>query len=216
VLAAFGSRSIDLARVGARAGVRASAVDEIRTIARSLADDAVPALRPFGLWKSRLQAPQLLPVGAGDAARAADDLRTLLRWTDDGHCFARGVVGARQMDRLLGGTATGPADAVHAAVAVVNTSMRTTGWEFHAATAFRSAEDGQVRVLDHLLGQRTGNASGIFGVDEWAGHLGRSAADVRIQSVLDNIPTAKHVTQPTTARIMRSLGGRLASSIERA
>jgi hypothetical protein len=212
----IGRGTVDLARACARSGVRASAVDEIRTITARLADNAVPGWRPFDLWKSRLPAPNLLPVGTADATRAVEDLRGLFRWVDDGDCFSRGVVGASRVDELLGGTATGASDAVHAAVAVVNTSLRRTGWSFHAATAFRSADDGQVRIVDHLLGGRVGNASGIFRVDEWAGHVGRKASDVRIQSMLDNVPTLGNVTTPAAPRFMRGMANRLVHSIQRA
>lgn len=212
----IGKGAVDLARASARAGVRASAVDEIRTIAGRLADHAAPVLRPFDLWKSRLPAPNLLPIGAADAARAAEDLRSLVRWVDDGDCLARGAVGAERMDELLRGAVTGGDDARRAAVAVVNTSLRRTGWSFHAATAFRAAEDDGVKVVDHLLGARVGNASGVFSIDDWAGHIGRRASDVRLQSPLDNIPFGGHVTVPATARSLRDYGERLVRSIGRA
>ena len=204
----IGRGTVDLARASARAGVRASAVDEIRSIATRLADRAVPAFRPFDLWKSRLPAPSLLPVGTADAARAAEDLRGLVRWVDDGDCLARAAIGARRIDELLRGAVTGGDDATHAAVAVVNTSLRRTGWSFHAATAFRSAEDDGVRIVDHLLGARVGNASGVFGIDDWAAHLGRTASDVRVQSPVDNIPYGGSVTVPATAHSLRGFGER--------
>ena len=58
----IGRGTVDLARASARAGVRASAVDEIRSIATRLADRAVPAFRPFDLWKSRLPGIPLKPL----------------------------------------------------------------------------------------------------------------------------------------------------------
>ncbi len=212
-MALISRSTFDAAGAAARAGVRASAIAEIGSIAGRLADVAVPSFRPFDLWKARLAAPTMLPVGASDAIRAAEDLRGLVRWVDDGDCLSRAVVGATRMDDLLRGAATGPKDAVSAAVAIVNTSQRKTGWVFHAATAFRSAEDDGIRVVDHLLGAKVGNASGIFKVGEWAGHVGRAAGDVRIQSVLDNVPFAGNVTVPATGRTLRSFGKRLVESI---
>lgn len=212
----IGKGTVDLARASARAGVRVSAVDEIRAIATRLADRAVPALRPFDLWKSRLPAPSLLPIGTSDATRAAEDLRGLVRWVDDSECLSRAAIGAERIDELLRGAVTGAEDARHAAVAVVNTSKRQTGWTFHAATAFRSAEDDGVKIVDHVLGARVGNASGIFTIDDWAGHIGRRARDVRLQSPVDNIPFGGNVTVPATARNLRSYGERLVSSIQRA
>src|SRR5688572_30038418 len=97
----IGKGTVDLARASARAGVRASAVNEIRLIAQRLADHAVPGWRPFDLWKARLPPPQLLSVGTADAVRAAEDLRGLVRWVDDGDCFSRGVIGAKRVDELL-------------------------------------------------------------------------------------------------------------------
>ncbi len=224
MLGALARQADDVARVSARAGVRASAVDELRSLATGLADAAVPMHRPFDLWKSRLAAPNLMPLGAGDAARAVDDLRSLVRWVDDGHCLSRGAIGAARVEQLVGGGATFVAggggtavtDAAHAAVAVVNTSLRKTGWSFHAATAFRSADDGGVRIVDHLLGERLGNASGVFRIEDWASAVGRRASDVRIQSPVDNVPFAGNLTQPATPRILRSYGERLVRSIERA
>lgn len=212
----IGKGTVDLVRASARAGVRPSAVDEIRAIATRLADQAVPSSRPFDLWKSRLPAPNLLPIGTADAARAADDLRSLFRWVDDGDCLARGAIGAEHTNELLRGVVTGAEDARHAAVAVVNTSRRQTGWTFHAATAFRSAEDDGVKVVDHLLGARVGNASGVFSIDDWAAHVGRRASDVRLQSPVDNIPYGGPLTVPATPRNLRGYGERLVRSIMRA
>jgi hypothetical protein len=192
------------------------AATTVRALAGALADHAVPALRPFDLWKARLAAPQLVPVGVADAARAAEDLRSLVRWVDDGNCFWRAVVGAARTEQLLGArTGAQVAQAPHAAVAVVPTSMRRTGWSFHAATAFRSAEDGTVRVVDHLLGQRAGRASGTFTTDEWAALVGRRGSDVRLQHVLDNVPTGGGpITMPATAGTLRRGGRMLARSLQ--
>lgn len=186
----------------------------VRGIAGRLADRAVPVLRPFDLWKSRLPAPTLVPLTASQAERAATELRGLVRWVDDGECFSRGAIGATHVQELLGGRVTGPSDALAAGVAVVSTSRRQTGWTFHAATAFRSAEDDAVRVVDHLVGERVGNASGIFTLDEWAGHVGRRARDVRIQHPLDNIPTGSGpITVPATGFHLRGMGTRLARAL---
>ncbi|MCW2921288.1 MAG: hypothetical protein JWL76_1162 [Thermoleophilia bacterium] len=205
--------AFEVARASAHAGVRASAVSQIGVIASQLAEHAVPSFRPFDLWKARLAVPHMLPVAAADAIRAAENLRGLVRWVDDGQCLSRAVIGAARMDDLVRGASVGTSDAVGAAVAIVNTSQRKTGWVFHAATAFRSAEDDGIRVIDHVLGAKHGNASGIFRVEEWAGHVGRSAKDVRIQSLLDNVPVGGNVTIPATARTLRSFGKRLVSSI---
>ncbi len=212
----IGKGAVDLVRASARAGVRPSAVHEIRAIATRLADQAVPAFHPFDLWKSRLPAPHLLPIGTADAARAADDLRGLVRWVDDGDCLARGAIGAERINELLRGAVTGSDDARRAAVAVVNTSKRQTGWTFHAATAFRSAEDDGVKIVDHLLGARVGNASGVFSIDDWARHIGRHSSDVRLQSSVDNIPYGGSVTVPATRSNLRGYGERLVRSIMRA
>jgi hypothetical protein len=186
----------------------------VRGIAGRLAEGAVSPLRPLDLWKSRLAAPNLVPLGASEAERAAGELRGLLRWIDDGECYSRGAIGAARVQELLGGRLTGPGDALHAAVAVVGTSQRRTGWTFHAATAYRSAVDDQVHVIDHLLGARLGNASGTFTLDEWAEHLGRRAADVRLQHPLDNIPTGSGpFTVPATGWHLRGMGRRLARAL---
>lgn len=163
----------------------------VRAIADRLAAGAISPLRPFDLWKTRLPAPQLVPLSASQAEQAAGELRTLLSCVDDGECYSRGVVGAAHLNERFGaGLTAGPNDAVRAAVAVVATSRRQTGWTFHAAPAF-AAEDGSVRIVDHLLGRRAGTPSGVFSVDDWARHVGRRASDVRIQHPLDNIPTGQ-------------------------
>jgi hypothetical protein len=207
----------DAAQVAAHGGLRADAAQQVRSIAAGLAADALPALRPRSIWRSRLPTPVLAAVGLDDAARAAHDLRGLMRWTDDGACYARAVVGARRVEQLLAGGGVGAADARRAAVAVVGTSHRRTGWTYHAATAIRTSDDGGIRVIDHLLGARTGRSSGLFTVDEWAGHVGRRASQVRIQDVLDNVPTGSGpLTAPATARTMRRFGAWLEQSIARA
>ena len=155
-------------------------------------------------------------MGVRDAVRAAEDLRSLVRWVDDGECFSRAVVGVERLEELLGSAAAGPAQASHGAVAYVPTSMRRTGWSFHAATAFRSAEDDAIHVIDHLQGARTGRASGIFSLDEWAELVGRRASDVRIQDELDNIPTGGGpITAPATPRSFRGMANRLVRSFDR-
>jgi hypothetical protein len=188
----------------------------VRGIAGRLAEHAVSPLHPLDLWKARLPAPTLVPLGASEAGRAAADLRGLVSWIDDGECFSRGVIGAARVEELLGGRITGPRDAVHAAVAVVSTSRRATGWTFHAATAYRSAEDGGIRIVDHLVGTRAGVADGVFTLDAWAGAVGRRASEVRIQHPLDNIPTGSGpVTVPALGTHIRGMGRRLASALAR-
>jgi hypothetical protein len=194
--------------------VRAASM--VRALASQLSTHVVSVFRPLDLWGSRLAAPTLIPLAAHDALRAADELRGLVSWVDDGNCYARGIVGAAHVDRLLGGAVNGPQDAVRAAVAVVPTSMRRTGWTFHAATAYRSAEDGGIRVIDHLLGARVGRASGIFTDAEWAAHVHQPVRKVRVQHAVDNVPTGSSpLSAPATRDTVRRLGESLVRSIER-
>lgn len=200
----------------ARSRVSATAAATVRELADDLAQHALPVWRPLDLWRTRLAAPRLLPIAAADALRATEELRGLVRWVDDGNCHARAVVGAARIDELLDGVLHGPDQAVRAAVAVVPTSMRRTGWTFHAATAYRSAEDGSVRVIDHLLGARVGNASGNFAIDAWARQAGADPRRVRLQHAVDNIPMGSGpLTSPATPWQVRRLGRELARSIER-
>lgn len=202
-----------------RHAVRASAharAAVVRTLADDLSALARPAWRPLDVWRTRFAAPQLLPLHARDATRAVEELRGLVRWVDDGNCHARAVVGAARVDQLLGGALRGPEDAVRAAVAVVPTSMGRTGWTFHAATAYRSADDGRAYAVDHLLGDRLGRRSGVFELDEWARAVQADPGQVRIQHALDNVPTGGGpVTVPASPWQVRRLGRDLARSIER-
>jgi hypothetical protein len=211
-----GSTGMTIGETAASALAHARA-SNVRALAARIADAAIHPLRPFDLWKSRLAAPTLIPLHANEAERAVAELRGLISWVDDGECFSRGVFGAARMNELLGGRITGPRDAVHAAVAVVPTSRRATGWTFHAATAYRAAEDGGIRIVDPLLGRRLGVDGGVFTLDAWAGAVGRRASDVRIQHALDNIPTGSGpITIPATGPHLRGMGRRLAAAIRRA
>jgi hypothetical protein len=189
----------------------------IRGIATRLAEHAPSAFQPLDMWRTRFTDPKLVALAPEEIARAASTLGRELRWVDDGECFSRGVIGAGRIEELLGGRITGPNDATRAAVAVVGTSLRKTGWSFHAATAVKDAATGQVLVIDHLQAKRVpGAADGVLTLDQWARLVGRRANDVHLQDMHDNVPTGSGpLTSPAGPRTLRGLGERLVRSIER-
>jgi hypothetical protein len=188
----------------------------IRGVAARLAERAPSAFQPLDMWRTRFADPELIPLARDEVARVAATLGRELRWVDDGECFSRGVIGAGRTEELLGGRITGPGDATRAAVAVVGTSQRRTGWTFHSATAVKDAASGQYLVIDHLQGPRAGAADGVLTLDQWARLVGRRASDVHLQDMHDNVPTGSGpLTSPAGPRTLRSLGERLVRSIER-
>ena len=66
-----------------------------------------------------------------------------------------------------------------------NAPLRGT---YHAATAFRSADDDGIRVFDPLVAGPLGRTDGIVPLADWAGYIGRTAEDVRLQHSVDNVP----------------------------
>lgn len=187
---------------------------DVRGLAGRLAAKTPSIFGDIDMWGTRFAAPRLISLTASQATRAAEDLRGLLAWVDDGDCYARGVIGAARINELLGGRVTGLDDATRAAVAVVDTNMGQTGWAYHATPAYVSKEDGLTYVIDHLLGSRVGRTSGIFEQGEWAGHLHKSAADVGIQQLYDNAPIDMgQVTQMVGPGRMHGFGDSLADEI---
>jgi hypothetical protein len=196
---------------GAIDGALAARTATISRVADELAHDAVPAWAPFGLWKSRLATPELVTLTHGQAAAGTRELSQLFRWVDDGLCFSRGVVGAGRIEEQLAGRVTATSNAWYAAVAVVPTSLHATGWAFHAATVVREAGQPELQVIDRLLAPETGTLP----LSAWAAKVGRTAADVRIQSPLDNIPTGGGpLTVPALRPYLRAMGRDLTASID--
>ncbi|MCW2949533.1 MAG: hypothetical protein JWN41_546 [Thermoleophilia bacterium] len=182
----------------------------IAAVADDFAAHAVSPFHPVDTWKSRLPTPILIPLTQQQAAAGVEELSQLLPWRDDGLCYARGAVGSGRIEQMLTGRVTGPADALHAAVAVISTSLSRTGWAYHAATVIRRAGCDELQVIDRLLAPETG----VLSLSAWAGKVGRTAADVRIQSPLDNIPAGSGpLTIPALPHHFEAMGRDLVDSI---
>ncbi|MBC7460881.1 MAG: hypothetical protein H7287_05925 [Thermoleophilia bacterium] len=189
----------------------------ITHVATEFAEHAVPALAPFDLWKSRLPAPELVPLSREQARAGVEELTQLLPWVDDGSCYARGAIGAGRIEELLtgsatpgGATASATAPSLHAGVAVVGTSMRATGWSYHSATVFRETGISDLQVIDRLLAPETG----VLSLTDWAAKVGRAPGDVRIQQPLDNAPTGGGpLTAPAQPWRFKDLGQQLVRSL---
>ncbi|MCW2974377.1 MAG: hypothetical protein JWN72_2650 [Thermoleophilia bacterium] len=195
---------------------RAERAATIVRVATDLARHAAPVLQPLDLWKSRLAAPELVPLSHEQARAGVEELSQLLPWLDDGNCYARGAIGAGRMEELFTGAATpgaptsGGAPELHAGVAVVPTSMRATGWTYHAATVFREVGAKELQVVDRLLAPE----GGVLALGDWAAKVGRTVRDVRIQQPVDNTPTGGGpITAPAQPWRLKDLGRQLVQAL---
>jgi hypothetical protein len=161
------------------------AIEDVRRVSGLLIANTVNPLAPLGFWHARLPPPRLIALNENDAGRAVADIDGMFAAVDDELCFGRGSIGAAHVQERLGGGIAGLHDAMHAATAIVLTSHAKTGWYYHVAPAFLSAEDDGLRIVDRLQSK---GPTGMMTVDEWARSVGRIAADVRIQHPLDNVP----------------------------
>lgn len=194
---------------------RADALVTLAKLDHEVSAHAVSMFRPLDLWHARLPKPDLIALSQPEIDRVVADTRTLFSWVDDGNCYARGFLGAARIEDLLSGRIGGPGDAVRAAVALVPTRRHETGWTFHAASVIRSAADGELYVIDHLLAPETG----LMKARDWAVKATRhpdGADQLTVQHLLDNVPALGPITTPETPFIVHGLAGTVEGSVRRA
>jgi hypothetical protein len=151
------------------AAQRRSEIDRLRRITASISRDLLTHRQTVGSGDAQ---PTLVNASRGAAIRVAEIVAEApVVWADDGNCFARSIVAAYAVNRLLRAGTSGFGDRLAAAVA-----MKPFESSFHSAPA--AYVEGRLIVFDPLLN------GGPTLLDEWEAPFG--SASVRLMSPLQH------------------------------